>query len=217
MQKYLNAMIVAFLASFVFIPVSPAIEDEQETGQLSREVQNSKATAIFEKILNLAEMPERNKYLPEIEAAYREIIENYPAASIAQECYWRLLLIYLKDYEPPQFERAEKLYGEFIRKYPHSNAKNIFSDAISESYHKAQSWKKLLRFNSPVIKKFIDGGTLSRPDELFMYSEAKFHMGDLVEAEKGFKIVIALFPNSGESEKAKKILKIMHKGRAPVK
>lgn len=217
MQKYGNAMIVAFLASFVFIPASLAIEGEQETGQLSQEVQNSRATAIFEKILNLAELPERNKNLPEIEAAYREIIEDYPAASIAQECYWRLLLIYLKDYEPPQFERAENLYGKFIRKYPHSNAKNIFSDAISESYHKAQEWKKLLRFNSPAIKKFIDDGTLPRPAELFRYSEAKFHMGDLVEAEKGFKIVVVLFPHSGESEKAKKILEIIHKGGATVK
>jgi hypothetical protein len=42
--------------------------------------------------------------------------------------------------------------------------------------------------------------------EMLMYSEAKFHLGDMDEARKGYNIVTIYFPNSIESSMAKKRL-----------
>ncbi len=215
MQKCLNAVIVALLAIVGFSSIALTTEEEQGADYLRKQSGSDKAFAIFERILNLTEASDRKKNIPQIETAYREIIEQYPAASIAEECYWRLALIYLNDYDPPQFRKAETLYREFMRKYPESSDRYVFSDAISESYHEAHEWKRLMKFHSPVIKKFIEGEKLLRPTELFMYSEAKFHMGDLAEAGKGYNIVITLFPESGESRKAKKMLDIINEKKSP--
>ncbi len=210
MQKFFFAVVVALLCTVGFGSVALTTQEGQETDHGRERGESDKAFEIFEHILNLTESPDRKKNLPQIETAYREIIEQYPAASIAEECYWRLALIYLRDYDPPELGKAETLYREFVRKYPESSDRTVFADAISESYYEAHEWKRLLKFHAPVIKKFIEGERLSRPTELFMYSEAKFHLGDLTEARKGYKIVIALFPKSGESQKARKMLAIIN-------
>ncbi|MBI4698949.1 MAG: hypothetical protein HY758_08610 [Nitrospirae bacterium] len=44
---------------------------------------------------------------------------------------------------------------------------------------------------------------MPRPMLLFFYSEANYGLGALADAEKGYKLVIELFPGSGESKKAK--------------
>ena len=216
MQKCLNAVLVALLATVGFSAIALTPEGEQGSDYPRQQRESDKAFAIFEKILNLTEASDRKKNILQIETAYREIIEQYPAASITEECYWRLALIYLNDYDPPQFRKAETLYREFMRKYPASVDRYVFSDAISERYHEAHEWERLMKFHSPVIKRFIEGEKLLRPTELFMYSEAKFHMGDLAEAGKGYKIVITLFPESGESQKAKKMLNIINEEKSPV-
>lgn len=180
---------------------SPKVEE------LSAEDQNKKALEAFSKILELTESAEdRASVLKPIEAAYRDIIDKYPKAYISQECYWKLMTIYTSESNPPLFEKAEKLYYEFVKKYPDSKFKVLLGDTLAEGYYKNGKWEKLLNFFAPVIKEFIQTDKLLRSPEMFLYSEAKFHMGDFVEAEKGYKIVISRFPGSNDSNVSKKRL-----------
>lgn len=220
MIKIMNkAFTLAMLFLFLFLAsefLSSAIAEETQKNidGLSIEEQSKKALETFQKILELTENADRMTVLPQIESAYVDIINKYPKASLSQECYWRLMLIYLTDYNPPVFEKAENLHSEFIKKYPDSHLRNLIDDTLSNSYHRNAKWEKLLRFYTPAVKQFIEKGTLSRPLEMFMYSEAKLNLGDLVEAEKGYKIVIALFPDSKESELSKERLEEVKKRKS---
>lgn len=215
MIKALSASSLVFiLFIFLVLPVATADEQVKNSEEMSAEDQDSKAMEVFRKVRELMENSDRMTVLSEIEASYMEIITRYPGALISQETYWRLLMVYLTDYTPPVFDKAEGLYAEFIRKYPDSNMKNLIDDTLSNSYYSNAKWEKLLRFLTPRVKVFIETGKLSRPVDMFMYSEAKKNRGDLAEAEKGFKIVIALFPDSKEGALSKERLEEIKKIRS---
>ncbi|MEK7333505.1 MAG: hypothetical protein AAB017_09025, partial [Nitrospirota bacterium] len=78
-------------------------------------------------------------------------------------------------------------------------------------YYANKMWDRLLRIFTPHVKKFIATWKLDRPYHLFMFSEAKFNLGDLIEAEKGYKIVIEFFPKTTEGETSKKRLEEIKK------
>lgn len=186
---------------------SMAGETVTEDQGLSVEEQNKKALEAFGKILEITESgADRADILGPLEAAYRDIIDKYPKAYLSQECYWRIMTLYISESNPPLFEKAEKLYDEFIKKYPDSHIKILLSDTLSGGYYKQEQWDRILVFYAQVIKEFIQTEKLERPAELFLYSEAKFHTEDLVEAEKGYKIVISKFPDSREGKISKKRL-----------
>lgn len=186
-----------------FSSVSQAEETGKPAVELSPDEQNSKAFLVFQRILDLTENNERATVLPQLEAAYLEIIQNYPKASVTQEGYWRLVSMYVSDYNPPLFEKAENIYNEFIRKFSDSNTRALIEETLSNSYYKNSKWEQLLRLHKPVIKQYIETGKLSRPLEMHRYSEAKYYLKDLSEAEKGYKIIISLFPNSHEASISK--------------
>jgi tetratricopeptide (TPR) repeat protein len=180
---------------------------------LSPSEQDAKALEAFKRILTLTEEASREAILPQIEIAYLEIIREYPDSSIAQESYWRLVLIYVDESIPPRYDEAERLYNEFIKKYPESQMRSMIEDTLSKNYYNNGEWDRLLRLYIPPVKEYIKTGKLDRPHSLFMYSEAKFNLGDLIEAEKGYKIVIALFPNSAEAVTSKSRLEEIKKKR----
>jgi len=221
--KNFPILFICLILVSVFSYGVAAEEAKKDTVELSVEEQEKKALETFQKILELTENTDRTDVLPGIEAAYRDIIDKYPKASINQECYWRLMSLYITDYNPPAYEKAESLYGEFFKIYPDSTLKNMIVDILSNSYYRSAKWEKLLKFHTPVVKKFIELSSgkqslekenLTRPQEMFMYSEAKFNLGDLAEAEKGYKIVIALFPGSKESVVSKDRLEEINRRRS---
>jgi hypothetical protein len=173
---------------------------------LSVEEQNSAAFEAFNRILELAGERERAGILPELEAAYRDIIRRYPEAHLAQESHLRLMLLYLTDFNPPAFAKAESLRDEFVLRYPDSPLRGILDRTLAESYHKHEQWERLLRFYTPSIRQSIETGGFTRVFDIFMYAEAKFGLNDLVEAEKGYKIVISVFSETREGSLAKKRL-----------
>jgi hypothetical protein len=61
-------------------------------------------------------------------------------------------------------------------------------------------------FFVPSVKQSIETGKFTKIYDIFMFTEAKFMLNDIVEAEKGYKIIIANFPDSRESKTAKKRL-----------
>lgn len=165
---------------------------------MSQKEQDTRALELFEQISEIFSESDRKSALPKAEALYLRIISEYPDAALGQESYWRLVLICLRDYVPPQYEKAEAYYGAFMKKYPQSPFRYEIEDAISGSYYTDGKWDKIMAFYIPAVKRYIETGKLDRPHDIFFYAEAKFNLGDLVEAEKGYKIVVSLFPKSRE-------------------
>jgi len=188
-------------------------DEKKVVDELSVEEQNKKALEAFKAILELSESDDRQTVLPQLEAAYYHVISSYPKAYLTQEVYWRLIQIYVNEYRPPAFEKAEGLRTEFYKKYPDSKLGDLIDRALADGYFKNSKWEKLAAFFVPSVKQSIESGKFRKIYDIFMFTEAKFRLNDLVEAEKGYKIVIANFPDSRESKIAKKRLEEIEQKR----
>ncbi len=199
---------VLILLTVLVFACAPQVKREETVKPipLSREEQEKKALEAFNKILELTETGSREEILPRLENAYIDIIKLYPEAPLAQESYWRLIVIYTRDYAPPKVEEAEAAYKNFINSYPDSPFKKEIEDTMVRFYYTQKLWDKLLNIEIPYIKEYIKTGELRTPAHLFYYSEAKYGLGDYKEAEKGFRTIITLFPTSSEASVAKKRL-----------
>lgn len=195
-----------FLGLSVVSCVAPTRESVSRGQRLSVEEQNERTRDALKEISRLSEGSERKKIRLQMEDAYINIIKRYPESQLVHECYEKLMLIYLSEYAPPALERAELLRDEFVRRYPDSNARNLIDDTLADTYYRNAEWQKLISLYTPAIKRFIGKSEIVRPWEMFMYSEAKFHLGGMDEARKGYNIVIFYFPNSAESSVARRRL-----------
>ncbi len=186
------------LSSCATQPPKHEVEAPRPAPVLSQKEQDSRALVIFEQVAEVFAGDDRKAALPKAEALYLKIINEYPDAALGQECYWRLILIYLRDYTPPQFEKAEAHYTAFVKKYAQSPLRREIEDSVAKAYYVNGKWDKLLAFYTPAVRRYIETGKLDRPHDIYYYAEAKMNLGDLVEAEKGYKIVISLFPKFRE-------------------
>lgn len=98
---------------------------------LSIEEQNKAAYDILKQILVLSDSPERQQKLPEIKALYREIIVNYPDIGLAQESYMRLVIMAKEEKTPEGDAEAERVYQEFLQKYPDSRLQRIIESELN--------------------------------------------------------------------------------------
>lgn len=189
--------------------VKPAAESKKPYAPT---VQETKSLDLFTEILDVIETSkDRKSALPKIEELYSRIIREYPEAPLAQESYWKLITIYVKDYSPPDYEKAEARYKEFVEKYPQSILKGLVQDTIGKSYHKYAQWDRLLELCAPTYKEYIENGKQPRASLLFMYAEANYNLGNIPEAEKSYKIVVDLFPKVREGLKSRAMLEKIEK------
>jgi hypothetical protein len=100
----------------------------QETFQLSPAEQKAQAYKIFEQIKELSDSEDRQKNLSEIKKLYRKIIDNYSEIGLAQESYLRLILIAKEENTASGDAEAEKLYQEFLGKYPESRLRRVMEN-----------------------------------------------------------------------------------------
>ncbi|MBI5635224.1 MAG: hypothetical protein HZA15_17295 [Nitrospirae bacterium] len=215
MKKFL-IVILLLLVSLLSAGPSPAAlnqEEKKAADELSAEEQNKRALESFQTILELSESGDRQTVLPKLEAAYYHLISSYPKAQLTQEVYWRLIQIYMNEYRPPAFEKAEGLRSEFYKKYPDSRLGDLIDRALADGYFKNSKWEKIVALFVPSIKQSIATGKFTRVYDIYMFTEAKFRLNDLVEAEKGYKIIIANFPDSREGKMAKKRLEEIEQKR----
>ena len=218
----IHTVIFIFLISiFTVAPITTSSEEpgeakpsEETKEKLSPADREAKAYELFDEILTLTETPDIQTVLPQIETLYFKIIREYPDTALAQESCWRLISIYVDRSIPPEYEKAETLYFEFLKKYPESVIKNMIEDTLSKSYYKNGKWDKLSKLYSSAVNEFKEKGKLSRPDPMFMYAEAKFNLGDFMEAERAYKIVIELFPTSSKAAASKRRLEEIKKTKA---
>lgn len=174
--------------------------------------QETQSSEVFNQILDLIQSSEdRQAVLPQIEELYAKIIKEYPEAPLAQESYWKLITIYVEDYSPPAYEKADNLYHEFMEKYPHSILRSFVDDTIGKSYYKHAQWDRLLKLCTPAYQEYTEKGKIPRASLIFMFSEANYNLGNLDEAVKGYKITADLFPKLTEGSRAKIMLEKISK------
>ena len=162
---------------------------------------------IFTQILDIYESAEsKQAAAQEAEVLYTRIITEYPGTPLAQESYWKLVTVALRDYSPPDFERAEAYYNEFLAKYPNSVLKNAVEQTLINKYVRYKEWERLLKFSTPAFMEFKEGGKKPMPQMVFMYSEAHYRLGNIIEAEEGYKAVLELYPTLSYGKRAKKRL-----------
>ncbi len=203
-----------YIFSFIFlfsacatVPVEKAEEVKLliETEKvLTPAEQEAESLEVFNEILNISRLSkDRQAVLPKMEEMYAQLIKDYPDAPLTQESYWRLIMIYVNDYSPPAYEKAETLYHEFSENYPGSVLKRHIDRALGISYYKNAEWERLLKLSAPAFKKYTEEGKDPQPFLVLMYAEASFRLGNFEEAEKGYKIVIEHFPELNENKRAK--------------
>ena len=216
-MKMLPLYIGAFICSMMLFGVVPQeAVSEMTNAPGSSEKANltdrkAEAYEIFEEILVLTETSDMKDAFPKIESLYYKIIHEYPDTALAQECYWRLVTLYVEKSTPPLFEKAENTYAEFLKKYPESVIRFLIEDTLSKSYYKEEKWKKLLKLNLPAVEDYYKTGKLSNPAPLFMYAEAQYNLGDIGAAEKAYRSLVDSFPKSRMTSTAQERLEKIKK------
>ena len=199
-----NILILSLLLSWLLV-VSCVATTKETLGrdrQLSMAEQNERVRNALQEISRMSHGVDRNEIRPRIETAYIDIIKKYPSSPAVLEGYRQLMMIYLTEYKPPALEKAERLRDEFVRRQPDSDESRLLDDPLADAYYRNAEWEKLIKLTTPPVRRFIMGWQRLRPTDMFMYAEAKSHLGDMEEARKGYKIVITLFSGSMESSLA---------------
>jgi tetratricopeptide (TPR) repeat protein len=211
-KRYCINGVLAFSVAFFLFACSTAQKTagtEQEGAQniTHPTAEETKSLNVFSEVLELIESSgDRKSVLPQVENLYMKIIKEHHDAPLAQESYWRLIAIYVDDYSPPAYEKAEPLYREFLKEYPGSPFRGFIEETLGKSYYKNAQWEKLLDVSAPAFKGYTEEGKRPKPSLMFMYAEANFNLGSFAEAEKDYRIFLEAFPKVIESMKAKKRL-----------
>ena len=125
--------------------------------------------ALFTEILELVETSrDRRSVLPRIEEIYSRIINEYPDVPLAQESYWKLIEIYVEDYSPPAYEKAESLYHQFLEKYRETYMRSFIEDTLGNSYYKNAEWARLLNLSEPIYIKYSKTGNEPRASGIYV-------------------------------------------------
>ncbi|OGQ98640.1 MAG: hypothetical protein A2521_16365 [Deltaproteobacteria bacterium RIFOXYD12_FULL_57_12] len=163
-----------------------------------------KAVDIFKEIYSLAQTSERAANLEKIITLYTQIITLYPEVPLAQESYWRLIEIYLQDFQPPEKDKALELFAEFNKKYPDSPLRNAINYSLSRFLYTNEQWPDLAALEEQLARSFLETGESRLPLSVFYFAEAKYHLKDFAEAKKVYVLLIKKFPDSSMAGQAKK-------------
>jgi TolA-binding protein len=192
-------------------PVEPS-EKAKKKEQYTPTESEKKSLEVFNEILKISRSSvDRKSLLPKLEQQYLRIIKEYPDAPLAQESHWRLITLYIEDYSPPRFKPAESLYKDLVRKYPRSTFKGLSEDILGKGYYRALKWDKMLELSAPAFNKYVEEGKRPRPSLIYYYAEAHYELGNAEEAEKGYRILLDLYPKLIEGINAKKRLEEIKK------
>ncbi len=169
-----------------------------------------KSFEIFKEIFSITRSArDRQSILPEIEALYKQIIRKYPETPLAQESHWRLINIYVNDYSPPDYEKAEKVYHDFLKNNNDSPLKGVVADTLGKSYVKHAEWERLLAISTPSYRDYIE--KKMKPDAalMFMYAESNYKLGNMKQAKVAYAIVSDLFPGLRVGKKSKSMIDVL--------
>ncbi len=174
-------------------PLTPVLQKEREV----------KAFEKFNEILKVSRSSKnRTEVRPKLEDLYTQLIEDFPEVPLAQESYWKLIEIYVNEYSPTAYEKAEEIYSKFQENYPQSAARVFLVKTLSFSYYKNKKWEQLLKITEPVFKGYLDGKDPLWVPLIFMYAESNFWLNNYTDAEKAFEILLEKFPQFKDNKLA---------------
>lgn len=152
--------------------------------------QEDRAMLKMTELLEITSTKKREEALPYIVSGYREIMQKYPESFMAEEGYYRLMVINIRDYYPPRVKEAEDIYREYFKRYKKPRVGMSMTGDLARFYYANGLWEKLSRFTVPYMREYARSGKYGDTVFLFLYTEARFHLKDYREARKGYTIVL---------------------------
>ncbi len=107
-------------------------------------------------------------------------------------------------FQKGDFEGARKKFGAFLKQYPNSELSGNAQFWIGETYYQKKDFEKAVLEYEKAITKYPESGKIAAA--LFKQALAFLELGDKANARNLFRRVIERFPNSEQSEMAKKKL-----------
>ncbi len=104
-----------------------------------------------------------------------------------------------------EFEKAIKLFNQFLEKYPHNDLADNALYWIGECYYAATDFEKAIETFKEVVKKYPRG--MKVPDALLKTAYSYISLKDTNRAHHYLKLVVEKYPFSEASEKAQIKLK----------
>lgn len=164
-----------------------------DTRTLPEKEQNEQAFVSFKGMLDVPEGLDRAATTQHFIDAYEGIVRDYPLSGLAQEGSWKIVRMYLRDFDPPKLAEAEEAYRRFARKYPDSF---LLDDALTELlryYGNREQWNQVVIYTAPLVRqKMIE----APPMILVYYGEGNYHLGRTDEAILAFSLAVKRTPPS---------------------
>jgi TolA-binding protein len=168
--------------------------------------QEEKAMQLFTQVLEDTRELTRPDAMPIIKKGFYETIEKYPDSFLAEESYYRLMTINLREVYPPKEEEAEEIYREYFKNYKNPRIGMTMTSDLARFYYDYQRWEKLAKFTTPFMREYVKSGKYGDTVFIFLYTEAKFYLKDYEEARKGYQIMKKNFAGTRNAEMAEKRL-----------
>jgi len=218
-RAYIYGFALIFLTACATVPKETrqalpqeAVSSDRINENYTRPEDEQKSFEIFTEIFKITRSTrDRQSVLPRIEALYMQIIMDYPETPLAQESHWKLINIYVNEYSPPDYDKAEKLYHDFLKKYHNSPLKGVVEDTLGKSYRKHSEWSRLLTLCSPSYREYVEKKITPKASQMFMYAEANYRLDNMEEAKKVYSIVSDLFPELMVGKKSKIMIELIEK------
>ncbi|MEW6217980.1 MAG: hypothetical protein AB1634_00415 [Thermodesulfobacteriota bacterium] len=161
------------------------------------EAQQEEAVSLFGEAFRLATSPERDANIERLASIYRRIIHDCPDVPLAQESSWRLIVLLIRDHEPPRISDALGVYGELLTRHPDTPVRHALDNELGRFLFEKARWTDL----ATMQRLSGAGEDLGRaqklsPVMLFYYSEAKWQLGDRAGARPGFQRILEDHPQT---------------------
>lgn len=184
----------------------PEVSPPPQKSKIPLDQQEKLARELFAEMLEMTAGVDRYSVLPQLVEKYMQIIAEAPDSDIAEESHWRIIQLTMRDMKPSKPDVAEQIFASLKSNYPQSNWISVAEDTIVRYYYYNQVWNKVIEITTPSVLDYIKTGELKSPFYLFLYTEAKYNFKELDEAEKGYRTIMAVFPNTQESKISKQRL-----------
>jgi len=165
--------------------------------EMPAEIQEELSMASFELLLSRTQDLSMKERRPILEKGYYQMIEKFPDSFLSEESHMRLILLYMEQFNPPQVEKAEQIYRDYYQNYPQPRLGRAINETMARSYYNVGEWRRLEEFCVPFVKRYLESKDVNNSLYMYYYSEAKFNQGELLEAERGFRMLSRDFGDSG--------------------
>jgi len=204
MRFFLSLFMVMFIASCVTPeqgppsmperPSKPAVSRNQVlSSDLPRDEQNRKAIEIFKEMYELEKTTPREEIPSAMIEGYLRIIREYPKSALAEEAHWKVIKMYLRNFNPPKRKEAEELYERFLENYPDSVILPQAQLELLQFYGRQRMWREILILSASITRVNRDKPPLL---PLFYYAEANYQLDRKDEAARAFELVAERIPRN---------------------